>query len=288
MVTEAEHRLRALPSALADRARRFAAGDHIPVLPKPAATVVLLRPSGSGAAGVAAYLIRRVRSMAFAGGMYAFPGGSVDPRDADHEVGWAGPSPAEWAARLGGTAADARMLVCAAVRETFEESGVLLAGRSADSVIADVAGADWERDRRALVDRDLAFSDFLSARGLVLRTDLLRLWAHWITPEFEERRYDTRFFLAVLPSGQLTRNVSSEADEVCWLRPAEALARLIRGEIKMLPPTAVTLRELSEYGSVADVLAAVPNRHIRPITPAAIDRDGRVQLVLPGEDGYPQ
>ncbi|MGH8834261.1 MAG: NUDIX hydrolase, partial [Actinomycetes bacterium] len=204
-MTEAGHRLRVLPSALAERARRFAAGDQVPVAPKPAATVVLLRPAASG---LDVYLIRRVRSMAFAGGMYAFPGGSVDPRDADHEVGWSGPTPAEWAARLGGTDAEARMLVCAAVRETFEESGVLLAGVSADTVVADVAGVDWERDRRALVDRDLAFSDFLCARGLVLRTDLLGLWAHWITPEFEERRYDTRFFLAALPAGQLTRDVS--------------------------------------------------------------------------------
>ncbi|HKE51378.1 MAG TPA: NUDIX hydrolase [Actinomycetes bacterium] len=332
-MTEAGHRLRMLPSALAERARRFAAGDQTPVAPKPAATVVLLRDesgdaaeanaldrgapvgggasdsgapdggapdrgaSGSGApdreapdgraCGLEVYLLRRVRSMAFAGGMYAFPGGSVDPRDADHDVGWAGPTPAEWAARLGGTDAEARMLVCAAVRETFEESGVLLAGPSADTVVADVAGADWERDRRALVDRELAFSDFLSARSLVLRTDLLGLWAHWITPEFEQRRYDTRFFLAVLPVGQLTRDVSSEADEVCWLTPAAALARLFRGEISMLPPTAVTLRELSEYRSIADVLAAVPSRDIYPITPAVVDREGHVQLVLPGEDGYP-
>ena len=304
-MTEAGRRLRVLPPALAERARRFAAGDQVPVAPNPAATVVLLRPANSGgtsaglvpagqfhpddgAPGLEVYLIRRVRSMAFAAGMYAFPGGSVDPRDADHEVGWAGPTPAEWAARLGGTDAEARMLVCAAVRETFEESGVLLAGPSAGTVVADVAGIDWERDRRALVDRELAFSDFLSARGLVVRTDLLGLWAHWITPEFEERRYDTRFFLAALPAGQLTRDVSTEADEVCWLTPADALARLVRGQIEMLPPTAVMLHELSEYRSITDVLAAVPNRDIHPITPAAVDRDGSVQLVLPGEDGYPQ
>jgi len=287
-VTEPGHRLRVLPPALAERAVRFAAGDEAPVAPRPAATVVLLRPSPSGGAGLQVYLIRRVRSMAFAGGMYAFPGGSVDPRDADHEVGWAGPTTAEWAARLSSTDAEARMLVCAAVRETFEESGVLLAGPSAGTVAADVAGADWERDRGALVDRELAFSDFLAARGLVLRTDLLGLWAHWITPEFEERRYDTRFFLAALPAGQLTRDVSSEADQVCWLAPGEALDQLLRGEIRMLPPTAVTLRELSEYGSIADVLAAVPERDIRPITPAAVVSGGDVRLVLPGEDGYPQ
>jgi 8-oxo-dGTP pyrophosphatase MutT (NUDIX family) len=219
--------------------------------------------------------------------MYAFPGGSVDPRDADHQLGWAGPSPAEWAARLGGSQAEARMLVCAAGRETFEESGVLLAGPSADSVVADLADPSWERDRRALVDRELAFSDFLAGRGLLVRTDLLGLWAHWITPEFEERRYDTRFFLAALPSGQLTQDVSGEADEVCWLAPGDAVARLQRGEIRMLPPTAVTLAELARYRSIADVLAAVPGRDVRPITPAAVVTAAEVRLVLPGEDGYP-
>jgi len=219
--------------------------------------------------------------------MYAFPGGSVDPRDADQQLGWAGPSASQWAARLGSFEAEARMLICAAVRETFEESGVLLAGPSGDSVVADLSDPGWERDRRALVDRDLAFSDFLARRSLVVRTDLLGLWAHWITPEFEERRYDTWFFLAALPAGQRTQDVSGEADEVCWLAPGEALARLRRDEIRMLPPTAVTLAELAGYRSIADVFAAVPGRDIRPITPAALVRGDAVRLVLPGEDGYP-
>ncbi len=89
-------------------------------------------------------------------------------------VAWAGPSPSEWATRLGVDEAIARALVCAAVRETFEESGVLLAGPSADSVVADTTGEDWEADRVALETRALSFTDFLDRRGLVLRTDLLR------------------------------------------------------------------------------------------------------------------
>ena len=109
--------------------------------------------------------------------MCVFPGGGVDPRDYDTDVAWAGPTPAEWAARLGVDEDMARALVCAAVRETFEESGVLLAGPSADEVVADTTGDDWEADRVALESRELSMTDFLVRRGLVLRTDLLGAWA---------------------------------------------------------------------------------------------------------------
>ena len=112
-----------LPEALVAQARSYAAGDATPAEPRDAATVVLLRP---GASGSEVYLLRRQTSMAFAGGMCVFPGGGVDPRDFDDELVdrglWAGPSPAEWASRLGCDEPQARALVCAAVRETFEES----------------------------------------------------------------------------------------------------------------------------------------------------------------------
>ena len=89
--------------------------------------------------------------------------------------------------------------MCAAVRETFEESGVLLAGEAADTVVADTTGEDWETDRAALEARELSFTDFLDRRGLVLRTDLLGVWAGWLTPVFEPRRYRTWFFVATCP-----------------------------------------------------------------------------------------
>ena len=159
-----------LPDHLVEVAREFADGRRTPVEPRNAATVVLLRPSEQGPE---VYYLRRQVSMEFAGGMCVFPGGGVDPRDFDADVGWAGPAPAEWAERLGSDEEMARALVCAAVRETFEESGVLLAGPSADEVVADTTGEDWEADRVALESRELAMTDFLTRRGLVLRTDLL-------------------------------------------------------------------------------------------------------------------
>jgi 8-oxo-dGTP pyrophosphatase MutT (NUDIX family) len=201
-----------LPAALVEQARAYAVGEKTPAEPRNAATVVLLREGTTGGSGgPEVYLLRRQTSMAFAAGMCVFPGGGVDPRDFDHAVAWAGPSPAAWATRLGTDEATARALVCAAVRETFEESGVLLAGPSATSVVTDTTAEDWEADRVALESRELSFTDFLDRRGLVVRSDLLGAWSGWLTPVFEPRRYRTWFFVAALPGGQRTRDESSES-----------------------------------------------------------------------------
>ncbi|MGH3373494.1 MAG: NUDIX hydrolase [Actinoallomurus sp.] len=266
-----------LPERLAERARDISEGRVEAAAPRDASTVILLRDSPEGELLV--YLLRRVSSMKFAPGAYVFPGGSVDPRDGDLAVGWSGPSPAEWGTAFGASETLARELVCAAVRETFEESGVLLAGPAEDAIVPDTSADDWETDREALLDRSQSLAELLARRDLVLRGDLLRPWAHWITPEIEERRYDTRFFVAALPAGQRARDVSTESDRVTWMRPADAVAGARRGEMPMLPPTLVTLAELSGYGSVADVLAA--RRDIRPRLPEARVVDGEAFLVLP-------
>ncbi|MFI6816742.1 NUDIX hydrolase [Nonomuraea sp. NPDC050328] len=262
-----------LPQELLERARAIAAGRIDPVPARDSATVALLRDRPGG---LEVYLLRRKATMAFAAGAYVFPGGSVDPRDTDHALAWAGPSPAEWAKILQSDESTARGLVCAAVRETFEESGVLLAGPGPDEVVADTTGEDWEADRLALIDRGLAFADFLDRRELVLRTDLLTAWAHWVTPDVETKRFDTRFFAAALPYGQRTRDVGGEADQVCWTRPREALDRAERGDIFLMPPTYVTLGELAEYGESAAVLAA--EREIVRVQPRVVEIDGQVRL----------
>jgi 8-oxo-dGTP pyrophosphatase MutT (NUDIX family) len=219
--------------------------------------------------------------MAFAGGMCVFPGGGVDPRDFDHEVAWGGPSPEAWAERLGCDVDRARALVCAAVRETFEESGVLLAGATAEDVVADTSEDDWEADRVALESRELAMTDFLDRRGLVLRTDLLGPWAGWLTPVFEPRRYRTWFFVAVLPEGQRTRDVSSESDLVTWLPASAALSRVDAGEFAMLPPTYLTCREVAGHATPEGVLAEARRRTVEMFTPEVEDVDGVPMLSLP-------
>jgi len=275
-----------LPREIADHARAISTGAVTAAAPRHAATVVLLRDSASG---VEAYLLRRQKTMAFAAGMYVFPGGSVDPRDeALPDDAWVGPRPADWAPILTADDAQAKALVCAAVRETFEESGVVLAGSDADTVVADTTADDWETDRLALLDRSLSLAAMLDRRDLVLRADLLRPWAHWITPEVEPRRFDTRFFVAALPVGQRTRDVGGEADKVTWIRPREALAAFERGEIGLMPPTAFTLGELAAYDTVADVLAAGDARDVKPVLPKIlVSDDDEAHLLLPHDEGYP-
>ena len=262
---------------LGESARAVLAGEVAPVVPRDAATVMLLRED---AAGLQVYMLRRQRSMAFAPGAYVFPGGSVDPRDADEEVAWTGPDAAEWGRVFDAPPELARALVCAAVRETFEESGVLLAGESAGSVVADTTSDDWEADRHALLDHSVSLAELLTRRGLVLRADLLRPWSRWITPVMEPRRFDTRFFAAELPAGQRTRDVGGEAAEVAWVSPAEAAAAGRRGEIRLFPPTAVTLAELAQCGDLPTVLTGP--REVVPIIPEVQLREGAVWLTVPG------
>ncbi len=275
----------ALPAGAAKRVRDVIEGRVPPVPARDAATVVVLRERPGVPGTMQVYLLRRKASMAFAAGAYVFPGGGVDPRDTDRDIAWAGPSPARWARVLRSDERTARGLVCAAVRETFEESGVLLAGPRPDTVVEDTG--EWEDDRLALIDHSLSFAEFLARRGLVLRTDLLRAWAHWITPEAETRRFDTRFFVAALPPGQRTRDVGGEADQVAWMRPVEALERAGRGEIMLMPPTHRTIEELSGYAGVRKVLAV--ERTIVTVLPEfAVAQDGGLRLVMPGErEGTP-
>lgn len=267
-----------LPEGLVTQARAFAAGDQAPAEPRNAATVVLLRP---GDARPDVYLLRRQTSMAFAAGMCVFPGGGVDQRDFDATVGWAGPSAADWAERLDVDEALARALVCAAVRETFEESGVLLAGTSEYDVVADTTGEDWEADRVALEKRELAFTEFLSRRGLVLRTDLLGTWAGWLTPIFEPRRYRTWFFVASLPEGQRTRDVSTESSSVAWLPLGDVLEQVEAGQMMMLPPTYLTCLELAQYADPGAVLEAAGERTVEMFMPEVISDGDEFVLSRP-------
>ncbi|WP_310961546.1 NUDIX hydrolase [Nocardioides terrisoli] len=267
-----------IPQRLVDQARAFESGEMTPAEPRNAATVVLMR---AGERGPEVYLLRRQTSMAFAGGMCVFPGGGVDKRDFDHTVAWGGPSPAEWAERLGVDDATARALVCAAVRETFEESGVLLAGESAESVVADTTGADWEADRQALEKRELALTEFLDRRRLVLRTDLLGAWSGWLTPIFEPRRYRTWFFVAQLPEGQRTRDVSTESSSVEWLPAIEAVEQVEASALMMLPPTYLTCLELTPYADPAAVVAAAADHRVEMFMPEVISSGEEFLLSRP-------
>lgn len=262
-----------VPPGLRERAEAVGAD---PAVPRDAATIAVVR---DGERGLEAFLMRRQASMAFAAGMYVFPGGSVDPADAEG-IDWVGPEASWWAGRFGCSEAVAAALVVAAVRETFEETGVLLAGPDETEVHGDTTMLDPER--AALERGELSFAAFLGQRGLVLRADLLGPWAHWITPAFEPRRYDTRFFVAVLPEGQRIGTVSDEADTSLWAPLSSVLEAVDAKRAAMLPPTAVTCRELA--GLTADtVLATAAERSITPIEPRLVQVDGQWWLETQAE-----
>ncbi len=244
-----------------------------------ASTVILVRDATEG---IEVFLLERVGGMAFAGGMTVFPGGGVDISDADADLEWTGPDATWWAEQFGVDERKAKASVCAAARETFEECGILLAGPTADSVVTDTS--DYADERGALERRELTFAQFLTRHGLVLRADLLRPWSNWITPVGEKRRYDTRFFVAVVPDGQTADGATSEAASVGWRSLSAALADWQRGETILLPPTWSQLAGLTEFASVADVVAA--RAEITPIQPNLYHVDGELRVEFPGQDAY--
>jgi 8-oxo-dGTP pyrophosphatase MutT (NUDIX family) len=272
-----------------ERAESIARGETVWTPPpvRDAATVCLLR---DGDAGLEVFLMRRTTSMAFAAGMHVYPGGAVEASDA--LVPLAGRADlAVVAART--SADDPRVLVVAAARETFEECGVLLAVDEHGAAAS--ADAALEADRVALVAGEVSFAEVLVRRGLRVDDAAIVPFAHWVTPEVEDRRYDTRFFMTAQPAGQQARHVDGEADHSTWWRPADALAASAEGRLAMLPPTAATLALLARYADAASALAAAAVVEVAPILPAPhLDSDGTVSwhlvhdrtraVLLPGEE----
>lgn len=267
-----------------DRARAFLAEPTVEAAePRLAATVMLVSegkphyrhfesplPGGApvdetvAAAPVDVFMLRRSSTMAFVPDAVVFPGGGMDERDVTAEVPWAGPSVEEWAQLMGCSPARAQGVIVAATRELFEESGVLLATTAEGDAPVDVRGDHWAFERAAVAERRQSFGAFLSSRQLVLRSDLLHLRSHWVTPPSEARRYDTYFFLARLPEGQHADGRTTEAVEAAWIAPAEALARFDTGHLKLVPPTISNLTSLARAKSVEEAAGLPFDGHVRP------------------------
>ncbi|OBF18897.1 NUDIX hydrolase [Mycobacterium sp. ACS4331] len=256
--------------------------DAVPLPVRPAATVMLVRDTDTG---IEVFLMRRHRDMEFVGGVVVFPGGGVDDRDRNADIDWYGPPPSWWAQRLGVDEDLALALVCSAARETFEESGVLFAGphQDGDPGIVSDAGV-YAEARAALADNSLSFGDFLRSEGLVLRADLLRPWANWVTPKEERtRRYDTYFFVGALPSGQRADGENTEADKVAWAKPEAALREFEAKRIFLLPPTWTQLDALTGR-TVSEVLAV--ERQIVTVEPSLTEHDGNWEIEFFDSDRY--
>ncbi len=267
---------RRLPRALAEKARDYAEGRSVPAEPRNAASVVLVRDA---AAGLELFWLHRQSSMAFAAGMAVFPGGSVEESDFTElpEELWRGPEPQEWAARLGTDVPMARALLSAAVRETFEECGVLFAGDEGSILDAEVV----EAERVALVEGGRTLAEVLARHQWALRTDLLTPWACWVTPVFQPRRYRTWFFLAAVPPGQSAAHVSTEAVTSGWATPGAALRGEDSGDWSMMPPQYTTCVELYDVPDHAAAVIHARRRELDPILPAARFAGDEAHLEIP-------
>jgi 8-oxo-dGTP pyrophosphatase MutT (NUDIX family) len=259
--------------------------SETPMVPRPAATVMLLRDTSDG---LNVFLLQRHKGMDFAPGTTVFPGGGVDDRDRNADIDWAGPEPAWWAERMGVDEDLALALVCAAVRETFEECGVLLAGPvdSGTAIVTDATAYHGSRDE--LASRATSFSDFLRREQLVLRADLLRPWANWVTPaRGHTRRYDTYFFVAALPDGQHADGGTSEAVSASWSTPQAAIEDFAASRSFLLPPTWTQLDTLHRMGGTVEDILAV-ERQIVAMHTEVIGEEGNWTLDFFDGERYEQ
>lgn len=260
-----------IPEELTRRARLVATGaDEWRIPPAAdAATVILLREQGSR---LEVFLQRRVGRMKFAPGMYVFPGGRVE--ESDVWIPWRGPVDEPFPIADGAEiTATYRALTAAGARETWEEAGTILASTGD-------AGREMPvRDRPDSADAD--FEEWLLANGYQVVGETLPAWTHWITPEVESRRFDTRFLVARLPDGQDAVDRGMESDHSSWFTPGEALDRMRSGVMPMLPPTSDALAQLADFDTVASVLAEAAQRRPRPWLPRPVltGRD-RIDWVL--------
>jgi 8-oxo-dGTP pyrophosphatase MutT (NUDIX family) len=258
--------------------RGFAeAVDSPPAVPAPAfaaATAVMLRDSLGGAEVL---LLCRRRDSGFVPGAYVFPGGRMDPADSDPVV----------LARTDGVAAESGTPEIsswvAAAREVFEETGVLLAhSRSGEPVPDAVNDFDVARWRDELLENHATLAGVLQALDARLDLRAMVYCAHWITPVAERRRYDTRFFLAALPTGRTVSPDPREMTDALWITPADALARFAEGALPMVFPTVKTLESIAGFTTVAETLEAFRDRRIEPIMPRLVRTEEGVGIVIDG------
>ncbi|MEQ1874784.1 MAG: NUDIX domain-containing protein [Ilumatobacteraceae bacterium] len=237
------------------------AETEVPI--RPAATVMLLR---DGDDGLEVFVLRRTKAAVFASGMTVFPGGKVDASDGEGDEGYR----------------------VAAIRECYEEAGVLLAVDANGDMVHD--GHPALAHREAVYDGSVDVRALAAEHGLRLATDSLPWVSHWITPKGEAaRRFDTRFFMAAHPAGQTSHHDDNETVASMWVRPADALARNDAHELRLMPPTISQMRFLEQHATVADAMKAGWAVGTPPcvLPKVRVDETGRVTaFVMPGDEGY--
>lgn len=256
-----------------------------PARPRPAATIVLMR---DGKAGSEVLLLRRNRRSGFVPGAYVFPGGRVDREDAAPELleRVDGLTPASAAERLEHAGEDppAIAFYLAALREAFEETGILV-GHRPDGEHPPTAAESDEVDgiRDDLMEDRITFAQALDRMGCRMEGSAIEYLAHWITPTVEPRRYDTRFFAAGVPRGSDAIIDPREMTDAVWMTPEGALQRNDDGRLPMVFPTIKTLERLARYGDVAETLAALAQRRVPSILPRLVTTPTGVGMELDEE-----
>jgi 8-oxo-dGTP pyrophosphatase MutT (NUDIX family) len=265
--------------------------EYQPVTPRDAATVMLVRDQP---AGMEVFMLRRNLNSDFVGGAYVFPGGKVDDADRTDDLS---------AVCDGRTDTDASEMLgiergglaywVAAIRECFEEAGVLLAFPTAGDErrvlsLADEAAADRYRTYRAEVYAGtLRLVDLCRREGLFLDARRIHYFSHWITPEGQPRRFDTRFFVAQAPPEQVPLHDDGETIANLWIRPADALSRHHASELELILPTIKNLEAISRFDRSADLLAAAAAmEHPPTIVPRIVKDSDGLRIVLPGDPEY--
>ncbi len=278
-----------LPPATPERPRADGDFDPRAIPVRDAATVMLVR---DGADGVEVFMLRRTLSAVFASGMYVFPGGAVDDADRSAEVGACCDGLTDDdASRQLEVASGGLAYWIAAIRECFEEAGVLLARRPDGQPVRFDEPAVEERyllHRAAVHAGDRRLVELCALEGLRLATDDIHYVSHWITPIGERRRFDTRFFLARAPQAQEPLHDDHETIASLWVRPVEALAQTERGELAMIAPTTKNLELLLPYDTADEALAGLGSQGRPPAIRPKLRRDdeGRIEVVLPDDAGF--
>ncbi|HEX5407120.1 MAG TPA: NUDIX hydrolase [Pseudonocardiaceae bacterium] len=259
----------------AARAAALLDGSYTPTPPRPAVSVVLARDAADT---LEILLLGRASTMEFLPGRLVFPGGGVDKQDAQDDVLSDDPAVAAIAAQFDVPYSDARTKTITAVRETFEETGILLARRSGDF---DISAEVLEQERLRTLDRGSTVTAVLDRLGMTVDATDLKPWARWVTPAVSTIRFDVTFFFAALPAGQVARHLSTEATDTVWWTPDRVLAGHAAGTVELATPQRTLITELTDIHTVADAFAA--RRRLAPVCPAAARIDGAYYLVFPDD-----
>ena len=251
---------------------------------KPAATVILMREEIKGDFEI--FMVKRSSRSTF-GSLYVFPGGKLDPEDSENDLyPYCEGMNNEEASKQLGIKDNGLSFWIACIRECFEEVGVLLTNPD-DSILQDTY--KLTKLRKELNNKEITFKEICVSESLRLRTKNIVPCAHWITPDIETKRFDTRFFLAKVNAKQLASHDGFELTESFWIKPADALAKLKNGEMNMILPTIKNIEKLAEFSSSTEAFnyfEGLGDNAIPPILPKFIKKDGEWVGFLPGEEGY--